>query len=77
MIITSLRKSNCEGKQYTYPCSIASRPTVGPTQRPIQWEPGALSPGVKCLGSEADQSPPFNAKFKNGGAIPPLARTCS
>jgi hypothetical protein len=27
--------------------STASRPTVGPTQLPIRWVPGALSPGVK------------------------------
>jgi hypothetical protein len=26
----------------------ASRPALGPTQPPIQWVPGVLSPGVKC-----------------------------
>jgi hypothetical protein len=31
----------------------------------------ALSLEVKWQGSEADHSPPSNAKVKNGGAIPP------
>jgi hypothetical protein len=30
---------------------------MGPTQPPIQWVPGAISLGVKRLGSEADHSP--------------------
>jgi hypothetical protein len=25
-----------------------SRPALGPTQLPVQWVPGVLSPGVKC-----------------------------
>jgi len=32
---------------------------VGPTQPPIKWIPGALSPGVKRLGRKADHSPPL------------------
>jgi hypothetical protein len=27
--------------------ALASRPALGPTQPPIQWVPGVLSPGVK------------------------------
>jgi hypothetical protein len=42
------------------------------TQRPIQRVPGALSPGVKLPGLEADHSPPPNADFKNDGALPPF-----
>jgi hypothetical protein len=37
--------------------SISSRPALGFTQPPIQWVPGALSPGVKRPGREADHSP--------------------
>jgi hypothetical protein len=53
--------------------SIASRPALRPTQPPIQWVPGAFSPGVKQQALEADHSPPSDARVKNGGAIPPLS----
>jgi hypothetical protein len=43
---------------------MSSRPALGPTQPPIQWVPGALSPGVKRPGREADHSPPTNAEVK-------------
>jgi hypothetical protein len=38
---------------------------------PIQWVPGAISPGVKQLGHEADHSPQFSAEVKNDGAVLP------
>jgi hypothetical protein len=44
--------------------TTASRTALGPTQPPIQWVPGALSLGVKWLGSEADHSPPSSAEVK-------------
>jgi hypothetical protein len=44
---------------------IASRLALGPTQSPSQWELGALSPGVKQSGHEADHSPPSSAEVKN------------
>jgi hypothetical protein len=44
--------------------TTASRPALGPTQRPIQWVPGALSLGVKQPGREADYSPPSSAEVK-------------
>jgi hypothetical protein len=53
------------------------RRIVGPTQSLIQWVPGALSPGVKRQGREADNSPPYSDEVKNGGAISPLCHTSS
>jgi hypothetical protein len=42
-----------------------SRPALGSTQPPIQWEPGALSFGIKRPGREANYSPPSSAEVKN------------
>jgi hypothetical protein len=50
--------------------SIASTLAMGRTQPPMSWVPDALSPGVKHLVCEADQSPPV--KVKEGEAIPSL-----
>jgi hypothetical protein len=33
--------------QRIFPLTSASRPALGPNQPPVQWVPGALSPGVK------------------------------
>jgi hypothetical protein len=52
--------------------STASRLALDPTQSPMQWVPGDLSPGVKRPGREADHSSPFRVDVKNGGTIPPL-----
>jgi hypothetical protein len=49
-----------------------SRAALGPTEPPVQWVPGSLSPRIKRLGREDDRSPPSSAEVKNGGAIPPL-----
>jgi hypothetical protein len=51
----------------------ASRPARRPIQPPIQLVPEAFFPGVKLREHEADQSPPFIAEDKNGGAIPSLS----
>jgi hypothetical protein len=45
--------------------STASRPTLGPSQPPIQCVTGAISPGVMRSGREADHSPPCSAEVKN------------
>jgi hypothetical protein len=55
--------------------TTASRMALGPTQPPIQWEPGLFPWGVKRPGREADHSPPSSAKVKNVWSytsIPPL-----
>jgi hypothetical protein len=44
--------------------SKSSRPALSSTQPPIQWVPGALSPGVKRPGREVDHSPPASAEVK-------------
>jgi hypothetical protein len=44
--------------------STSSIPAQGFTQPPIQWVPGALFPGVKQPGREADHSPPTSAVVK-------------
>jgi hypothetical protein len=41
-----------------------SRPALEPTQPPIQSVPGALTPGLKQPGREADHSPPSSAEVK-------------
>jgi hypothetical protein len=38
---------------------------------------GAIFPGVKRQGREADHSPTSSAEVKNGGAIPPIPDTSS
>jgi hypothetical protein len=55
----------------------ASRLALSVPSLPSKGYRGALSLGVKRLGCETAHSPPFTAEVKNGGAIPPLHRTCS
>jgi hypothetical protein len=44
--------------------STLSRLAQGPTQPPMEWVPGALSPGAKQPGREADHSPPASTEVK-------------
>jgi hypothetical protein len=58
--------------------ATASRPALGPTQPPIQWVSGILSPGVKRPRRETDHSPPSSAEVKNTWiftSTPPYAFT--
>jgi hypothetical protein len=49
-----------------FPLSSVSRPALGPTQPPVQWVPGVLSPGVKARpGRDVDHSPPSSAEVVN------------
>jgi hypothetical protein len=61
--------------QEIFRLSITSRPVRGHTQPPAQWEPRALSPGVKRKGRQADNSLPSSVEVKNGEARPLLLHT--
>jgi hypothetical protein len=43
-----------------------------PTQPPIYWVRGAISPWLKRQGREADHTLSFNTEMKNGGALPSI-----
>jgi hypothetical protein len=49
-------RSSSPGSVKNFLFSTSSRPTLGPTQPPIQWVSEALSPGLKQLGREADHT---------------------
>jgi hypothetical protein len=55
-------RSSNPGRVKNFLLSTSSRPVRGPTQPPIQWVPGAISPGVKRLGRESDHTPPTTAE---------------
>jgi hypothetical protein len=57
-------RSSSPGRVKNFLFSTASRPVLGPTQPPIQWVQGALSPRVKRQGREADHSPPTSTEVK-------------
>jgi hypothetical protein len=44
--------------------NVKHRPALGLTQSSIQWVLGALSPGIKWPGHEADHSPLTSTKVK-------------
>jgi hypothetical protein len=52
--------------QRIFPLVSVSRPALRPTQPPVQWVPGVLSPGAKARpGRNADHSPPSSAEVEN------------
>jgi hypothetical protein len=57
-------RSSSPGGGKNFHFSIMSRPALRPTQPPIQWVPGTLSPELKWPGREADHSPPTNAEVQ-------------
>jgi hypothetical protein len=58
-------RSSSPGREKNFLFSMLSRPVLGPTQLPIQWEPGgAVPPGVKQPEREADHSPLTSAEVK-------------
>jgi hypothetical protein len=40
-------RDSIPGRGNGFPLTSVSRPALGPTQPPVQWVPGVLSPGVK------------------------------
>jgi hypothetical protein len=59
-------------RQEMFLFSTASRRFWGPSSLLSNGYRGAISPGLKWPGHEAEQSPPYSAQVKNGAAIPPL-----
>jgi hypothetical protein len=57
-------RSSSPGRVKNVLFSKSSRPALRSTQSPIEWVPGALSPGVKRSGNEFDHSPPTSAEVK-------------
>jgi hypothetical protein len=58
--------------------ATAFRPALGPTQPPIKWIPGSLSPGVKPPACEADHLPRYTGEVKGmRGAVLLYASMCS
>jgi hypothetical protein len=52
--------------QRIFPLASVSRQALWPTQPPVQWVSGILSPGVKARRwRDADNSPPSSAEFEN------------
>ena len=47
---------------------LGCRPALGPTQTPIQWIPGVISPVVKRQWREAKDIPASSAEVKNEGS---------
>jgi hypothetical protein len=60
---------------WTFLYSTTTRPALGPTQPPIQWLPGVLSPGVKRPEREAHHSRSSSTEVKNSGAVLSLPHT--
>jgi hypothetical protein len=51
--------------------TIASRSSVGLTQSPLEWVPGALSPRLKRPVRKSDHSPPSSAEVENAWSYTP------
>jgi hypothetical protein len=52
--------------------STTSERNLGPTQLPIKWVLGVLSPGLNDRGMKFNDLSPSSADVKNNGAIPPI-----
>jgi hypothetical protein len=69
-------RSSNPGVMKNFLFSTSSRPALVPTQPPIEWVRGALSPEIKRQGREADHLSPTSAEVKKMWiytSIPPYA----
>jgi len=64
-------------EQGFYLFTTASRPVLRPTQPPIKWVPGELSPGIKRWGVKLTTRLHLVPMLRMRGAIPPLPQTSS
>jgi hypothetical protein len=60
-----MKGGSCPGRGWGFLFTTASRPTLGPTQPPIQLVPGPLFLGEERPRCEADNSSPSSAEVKN------------
>jgi hypothetical protein len=69
-------RSSSPGSVKNFLFSTSSRPAVGSTKFPIQWIPGAFSPGVKRPECEADHLQ-LVSRSRKCGSIHPFPHTPS
>jgi hypothetical protein len=77
IIIIMMGRSSSPGRAKNFLFSLLFRPVTVSTQHPSQWVPGALSPGVKQQGPEADYTPPTSSRSRKHGPIRPFPHTSS
>jgi hypothetical protein len=70
-------RSSSPGRAKNFLFTTSSRPVLNPTQPPIQWIPGALSPGVKRRGVKLTTHLQLVLRSKIRGSIRPLPHTRS
>jgi hypothetical protein len=61
-----------------FPLASVSKPALRPTQPPVQWVPGVLSPAVKARpGRDADLSPHLVPRSRTSRSYTPLPQSAS
>jgi hypothetical protein len=70
-------RSSSPGRVKNFLFSTSSRPALGSTQLPIQWVPGALSPGQSGRGLKLTTHLQLVRRSRKYGSTHPLPRTPS